>query len=71
MSEVPLNGGRDLTGPSPGASLTSLLTSDDTRGAHSFLESDQILNLLPDGRGLGTSQLAALDKKLDFKKKKK
>ena len=36
--------------PDGQASLTSLLTSDDTREAHSFLESDQILNLIPMGR---------------------
>ena len=34
-------------------SLTSLLTSDDTREAHSFLESDHILNLIPLLRGAG------------------
>ena len=28
---------------SPSSSLISLLTSDDTREAHSFLESDQLL----------------------------
>jgi len=35
------------------SSLTSLLTSDDTREAHRFLGSDQILNLIPLLRGVG------------------
>jgi len=35
------------------SSVTSLLTSDDTREAHSFLESDQLLTLIPLLRGAG------------------
>jgi len=38
---------------SSSSSSTSALTSDDTRETHSFLESDQILTLIPLLRGAG------------------
>jgi len=53
MSKVPLQLASRCGAEAFSSSLTSLLTSDDTREAHSFLESDQYYpNTAAPGGGL-------------------